>query len=109
VLPGLGLIDADVVRIPPAAGIKVPHVGWAELDTTGNSPLFPGAAQRERFYFVHTYHMRCDNPADIPATIHHGTRLCAAVSRGNVHGAQFHPEKSHRFGMRVLKSFAEIA
>ena len=107
-LLGLNLIDADVVRIPPAENVKVPHVGWAELDSTGNSPLFPRGLHGERFYFVHSYHMRCDNQKDVAATIHHGSDLCAAVSRGNVHGAQFHPEKSHRFGMRLLKSFAEI-
>ena len=109
VLGGLGLIDADVVRIPSVENVKVPHVGWAEVAPTGNSPLFGQTAHRERFYFVHSYHMRCDNPADVAATIHHGSELCAAVSRGNVHGVQFHPEKSHRFGMRLLKSFAELA
>jgi glutamine amidotransferase len=107
-LPGLGLIAADVVRIPAGAGVKVPHVGWAELDLAGASPLFRGAGANERFYFVHSYHVACDEPEDVAATIDYGGTLCVAVSRGNIHGVQFHPEKSHRFGMRLLRAFAEL-
>jgi glutamine amidotransferase len=107
-LPGLGLIAADVIRIPADAGVKVPHVGWAELDLSGTSPLFRGAAPNERFYFVHSYHVACDDPRDVAARIDYGGRLCVAVSKGNIHGVQFHPEKSHRFGMRLLRAFAEL-
>jgi imidazole glycerol-phosphate synthase subunit HisH len=106
--PGLGWIAADVVRIHPPQGssLKVPHVGWANVAPTGHSPLFPPAPTAERFYFVHSYHMRCDEPRDVAATVAYGEPLCCAVSRGNIHGVQFHPEKSHRFGMRVLQDFA---
>lgn len=108
VLPGLGLIDGDVVRIPTDTGVKVPHMGWSMLRSSGASPLFAGRDEEERFYFVHSYHMRCADSADVAATVHYGTELCVAVSRGNVHGVQFHPEKSHRFGMRLLRTFADI-
>jgi glutamine amidotransferase len=106
--PGLGWIAADVQRIVPPAGssLKVPHVGWAEVTPAGTSGLFPAGAERERFYFVHSYHMVCEEVADVAGTVDYGTPLCCAVSRGNIRGVQFHPEKSHRFGMRLLRDFA---
>ncbi len=107
---GLSLIDADVVRIErlPHSGRKVPHMGWAEVSVTRKSPIFPDMAVQERYYFAHSYYMKCHNPEDVTATIDYDTALCVAVSHGNVHGAQFHPEKSHRFGMRLLSTFAEL-
>jgi imidazole glycerol-phosphate synthase subunit HisH len=107
---GLGWIDADVRRIrsPAGSNLKVPHIGWSDLKPTGRSPLFPADTSRERFYFVHSYHVCCDNAADVAATIDYGGDLVCAVNHANIHGAQFHPEKSHRFGMRLLKSFAEL-
>jgi len=109
-LPGLGLLDAAAARLTPApaAGLKVPNIGWVEVDPAPGAPLFRDAAVRERFYFVHSYHLVCRDPADIAATIDYGGPVTVAVSRGNVHGVQFHPEKSHRFGMRLLKAFAEL-
>ena len=107
-LPGLGLIDADVVRIPAHAHLKIPHMGWAEVELGAPAVLFPATNERERFYFVHSYFLRCDNDADCAGTVNYGARMCVAVSHRNVHGVQFHPEKSHRFGMRLLNSFANM-
>ena len=106
--PGLGWIAADVRRIvaPAGSGLKVPHIGWAETRAPRTSELFSAAGQPERFYFVHGYHMVCDDARDVAAVIDYGSPMCCAVSHGNVHGVQFHPEKSHRFGMRLLESFA---
>jgi glutamine amidotransferase len=106
---GLGWIDADVRRIlpPEGSGLKVPHIGWSDIEPTGASPLFERLKDRERFYFVHSYHVVCDREADVAASIDYGGPLVCAVVRDNVHGAQFHPEKSHRFGMRLLRDFAE--
>lgn len=106
--PGLGWVAADVVRIPqPAgAGLKVPHMGWNEIAVRNPSEIFPAESDGERFYFAHSFHVVCDRPADTVATIRYGEELTCAVRSGNVHGAQFHPEKSHRFGMRVLRAFA---
>lgn len=106
--PGLGWLAADVVRIPQPArsGLKVPHMGWSEISVVNPGPLFPAEASGERFYFAHSYHVVCDDPRDTAATIRYGEELACAVRSGNVHGAQFHPEKSHRFGMRVLQAFA---
>lgn len=107
---GLGWIAADVQRIEPPIGsnLKVPHVGWSEVDPKYQSPLFPVNAERERFYFVHGYHVVCDYTSDILATVDYGQPLCCAVHRDNIWGVQFHPEKSHRFGMRLLTAFADL-
>jgi len=106
--PGLGWIDADVRRIRPAhESLKVPHIGWSDIEPTGASPLFERRTERERFYFVHSFHVVCDHDANVAATLDYGGPLVCAVVHGNVHGAQFHPEKSHRFGMRLLRSFAD--
>jgi len=109
-LPGLGWIPADVVRIEVAAGsgLKVPHIGWSDVAPQPGHSLFaapePGS-EAERFYFDHGYHMVCDNPTDQAATTEYGQTLCCAVQRGHIAGVQFHPEKSHRFGMRLLSAW----
>jgi glutamine amidotransferase len=106
---GLGWIDADVVRIRPTdAALKVPHIGWSDIEPTGTSPLFTRQPQPERFYFVHSFHVACDREADVAARIHYGDPLVCAVGRANIHGAQFHPEKSHRFGMQLLTRYAAL-
>lgn len=110
-LQGLGWIAADVRRIavPEGSRLKVPHIGWADVSPVGNGTLFvnvPAGEEPERFYFDHSYHMVCDDPADHAATIDYGHTLCCAVQRGHIAGVQFHPEKSHRFGMRLLTAWA---
>lgn len=105
---GLGLIAADVRRITPSGdGVKVPNMGWREVIPVGDNWLVRGDAEPERFYFAHSYHMVCDDPADIAAITDYDGVKTVAVAHDNVYGAQFHPEKSHRFGMRLLADFAE--
>ena len=106
--PGLGWIDADVVRIRPnlESNLKVPHIGWSDIEPSGSSPLFRPQESRERFYCVHSYHIVCDRADDVAARIDYGAPLVCAVGHGNIHGAQFHPEKSHRFGMRLFRDYA---
>jgi glutamine amidotransferase len=108
---GLGWIDADVRRITPPAGskLKVPHIGWMDVHVQRQSALFDPDGPVERFYFDHSYHVVCDRPTDAIATFDYDGPLCCAVNHGRVHGVQFHPEKSHRFGMRLLRSFATLA
>lgn len=105
---GLGWIDADVRRIvvPTGSALKVPHIGWIETQRTRHSSLFADPLPEERFYFDHSYHVVCDRPADVSAVIDYGAPLCCAVESGVIFGVQFHPEKSHRFGMRLLHAFA---
>ena len=109
--PGLGWVDADVrrIKVPIGSTLKVPHIGWTDVRPTRRSVLFEMSADAERFYFDHSYYVTCDHDRDVAAVIDYGTELCCALSVGNVSGVQFHPEKSHRFGMRLLKAFASHA
>ena len=108
--PGLSWLDAEVRRIsvPTGSGLKVPHIGWMDVRPTRNSSLFDLALPTERFYFDHSYHMVCGKSENVTAVIDYGDELCCAVGSGNVFGVQYHPEKSHRFGMRLLKAFASL-
>jgi len=108
---GLGLIPGRVIAFDRNSGLKVPHMGWNEVDVRKENPLislFDEAGRKNRFYFVHSFHAVCHNPADVLATAPYGKDITAAVSRGNIFGAQFHPEKSHKFGMSLMKKFVEL-
>ena len=105
---GLGWIEADVRRmtVPAGSGLKVPHIGWADVRPTRRSALFQPGSETERFYFDHSFYVSCDDDRNVIAVIDYGGELCCALSVGNICGVQFHPEKSHRYGMRLLKAFA---
>lgn len=109
-LPGLGYIDAKCIRIVPSAHrrLKVPNNGWQVTRPVKSSPLFPDSGEFNRFYYNHSYHMVCADPADVAADFDYGDPLCCAVQHDNVMGIQFHPEKSHQFGMRLFKRFASV-
>ena len=94
--------------IDPSSGLKVPHMAWSELAIERDNPLLPLGSGLQRFYFVHSYHVVCDDPSDAIATAEYGYRFAAGFARGNVYGLQFHPEKSHRFGMAALTRFLEL-
>jgi glutamine amidotransferase len=105
--PGLGAIAGEVARIPAEAdGLRLPHIGWNEVDVLVDSPLFHGLGERPYFYFVHSYAMTPADPSHVLATTPYGSDVCAAVGDGRVHGVQFHPEKSQRAGLRLLQNFA---
>ena len=107
-LPGLGWVDAAAHRFPGGRGLKVPHMGWNVVTPTRKSALTTGLPDESRFYFVHSYYVKADRPTDAILTANHGVTFDAALEAGNIFGAQFHPEKSHRFGMQVLANFASI-
>jgi len=106
---GLGWIEADVRRmtVPLGSELKVPHVGWTDVRPTRRSALFEPSPDMERFYFDHSFYVSCDDAKNVTAVIDYGGELCCALNVGNISGVQFHPEKSHRYGMRLLKAFAE--
>lgn len=109
--PGLGWLDAEVVAFDRpgllAQGLRVPHLGWADVQPVRPDPLF--AADGQRFYFVHSFHVRCADPSQVVAIADHGGRFTACARRGRIVGVQFHPEKSHRYGMELLRRFAEAS
>ena len=108
-LSGLGWIDAVAKKIEPTreSKLKVPHMGWSELAVVGASPLLAEAGAESRFYFAHSYHVVCSKPENMVAVADYGGPICCAIGAGNIFGVQFHPEKSHKFGMAVLRAFAE--
>ncbi len=109
--PGLDLIPFQTRRFAideAATGLKIPHMGWDRVSfTRPDSPLLHGLTEPQRYYFVHTYHAVCDRPDNILMQCEYGYEFTAAVCEGNVYGVQFHPEKSHHFGMAILRNFAE--
>jgi imidazole glycerol-phosphate synthase subunit HisH len=105
---GLGWLDAEVVPLRPASPAKVPHVGWNELHFDPHDWLFKGIpAHQTDFYFVHSFHMICRDPADRAATTDHGGDVTAVVRRGNLVAAQFHPEKSQDNGLQMLRNWLD--
>jgi glutamine amidotransferase len=106
--PGLGLLRARTVRFrfaePEHQGLKVPHMGWQRL-TRRAGRGWPSLTEEARFYFVHSYHVACERDEDVLATVRYGYEFAAAVARENIVATQFHPEKSHRFGMALLRDF----
>ncbi|MGD9702348.1 MAG: imidazole glycerol phosphate synthase subunit HisH [Acidimicrobiia bacterium] len=107
-LPGLGWVPGRVRqlagRVEP--GVRLPVMGWYYTEPVEHHDLVPRTDEAQRYYFVHSYFLDCDEPADVAATVDYGLPVTAAVQRGVVSGTQFHPEKSHRFGMELLRRFA---
>jgi len=109
-LPGLGWIAADVVKIDTGGdkALKIPHMGWSVVTPTRPNPLLPDDEGEQRFYHVHKYRAVCDREEDVLATANYGTTFTTAVHRDNIYGVQFHPEKSHRFGLALMRRFLAV-
>jgi glutamine amidotransferase len=109
-LAGLGWLDAHTVQFkfesPPA--LRIPHMGWNSIEACQPYPLIEKLYDHARFYFVHSYHLVCRNDADVLAWTSYGYPFASIVRRQNVMGVQFHPEKSHKYGMQLLRNFAEF-
>jgi imidazole glycerol-phosphate synthase subunit HisH len=110
-LPGLNWIPGRVRAFsnsPDAAGYPMPHMGWNDLQVKPGTKLFNGFEPHPRFYFLHSFYFDCEEKEHVTATATYGLQFDCVVSKGNIHGVQCHPEKSHRFGAHLLKNFAEI-
>ncbi len=110
-LAGLGWIAGDTKRFrfgPENPRLKVPHMGWNFIEQAKPAALLEGLPPESRFYFVHSYHLVCDDPNDVLTWTTYGLRFASAVQRDNIWGTQYHPEKSHKFGMAVLKNFLAL-
>ena len=106
--PGLGWIPGRVRAFRTAAppGLMVPHLGWDDVRPTGPDPLFAEPATDLRFYFLHSFFVECERSADAAAVCDYGLPFACAVSAGHIKGVQFHPEKSHEYGTRLLHRYA---
>jgi len=103
---GLGWIDADVVRLEPSdTTLRVPHIGWNEVQYRSASPFFASLAPTPEFYFAHSYHLKCADEAEVEATCDYGLPVTAAVRKNNIFATQFHPEKSQDNGISLLEKF----
>lgn len=108
-LTGLGWLDAETVRFkfgPQEKELKIPHMGWNTVKVCKNTNLFDGIEKEPRFYFVHSYHVVCANEKDVLTKSAHGYEFVSAFVKDNITGVQFHPEKSHKFGMIFLRNWA---
>lgn len=109
-LKGLALIDAHFKRFSfeNTTSLNIPHVGWNRANVVKNNSLIPNDGTEQRFYFTHSYHAVCSEETDVLAITDYGYPFPSVYCRGNVFGVQFHPEKSHRFGMALIKRFLQI-
>jgi imidazole glycerol-phosphate synthase subunit HisH len=108
---GLGLVDAEFKKFSfdPQLPLRVPHVGWNKVNIVKSNPLFSNDELNDRrFYFTHSYHAVCNDKESILATTSYGIDFTSIYYKDNVYGVQFHPEKSHKFGMAMMKKFLEI-
>ena len=105
---GLGILPGRILRIPSGPGLKIPHMGWNSLEIKPQSRLFQGIESGAYVYFVHSYYLQAENEKLVSATARYGVQIHAAVERENVFGCQFHPEKSSRIGLGILKNFLEL-
>ena len=107
-LNGLGWFDAETVKFDLDTTIfKVPHMGWNEVKVEKPNKLFEDMYDEPRFYFVHSYHIKCNKKEDVLLTTKYGYDFVCGIRKDNIYGAQFHPEKSHKYGMKLLKNFAD--
>ncbi|MBS1635486.1 MAG: imidazole glycerol phosphate synthase subunit HisH [Bacteroidetes bacterium] len=107
---GLGYIPAATVKFEfkEQTHLKIPHMGWNFVRTNQQSQITEGFTDDYRFYFVHSYKVVCDHPEHVVLRTDYGGWFDSAVQKDNIYGAQFHPEKSHRYGMHLLKNFSKI-
>lgn len=106
---GLGILKGEILRIPDREDLKVPHIGWNSLKLQNQGRLFAGLEEEPYVYFVHSYYLKAADPQIVKAVTEYGVRIDASVESGNVFACQFHPEKSSRTGLAILKNFAELS
>ena len=110
-LDGLKWIDSEILKFDESLiqqRTKLPHMGWNDVTPVSNHPLFSGLEKEAIFYFLHSFYFKCNNPTDSIAVSDYGISFTSAVNRDNIFGIQFHPEKSHQYGEKLLHNFANL-
>jgi imidazole glycerol-phosphate synthase subunit HisH len=109
-IDGLGWIDGEVIKFKlQGQQLRVPHMGWNNVNVSNGNKLVQGLDANSKFYFVHSFHFRLNNQKqDAVLTTNYGEEFVSAFAQNNIYGVQFHPEKSHKYGMQLLKNFAEL-
>lgn len=105
---GLGVLKGKIVKIPPSPGLKIPHMGWNSLHLQNSGRLFRGIPDETYVYFVHSYYLQAEEPEIVKAVTDYSTCIHASVEKGNIFACQFHPEKSSRYGLKILENFARL-
>ena len=105
---GLGLLKGEILRIPSKPGMKIPHMGWNSIGIKPDSRLFAGIEDQAYVYFVHSYYLHAADESQVAADTEYITHIHAAVESGNIYACQFHPEKSGRVGLAILKNFVDL-
>ena len=105
---GLGILKGEILKIPETEGLKIPHMGWNSLTFQNQGRVFKGLDEHPYVYFVHSYYLKAEEESIVKATTQYGVTIHASVEKGNVFACQFHPEKSSRAGLQMLKNFAEL-
>ena len=109
---GLGWIDAETIKFNfnnvVGNKLNIPHMGWNNIKSVQNNSLLEGIEPDSRFYFVHSYHVSCGDSKNILSTTFYGYEFVSSIMEGNILGVQFHPEKSHKFGMKLLNNFVRL-
>ena len=107
-VPGLGILRGQICRIPAGEGLKIPHIGWNSLDVKDPTGIFEKLPQNPYVYFVHSYYLKATDSQEVAATTQYGVTIDAAVHRRNLYAVQFHPEKSGRVGLQMLRNFVAL-
>ena len=105
---GLGVLKGEILRIPDAPGLKIPHMGWNSLKFPNRGRLFRGISDESYVYFVHSYYLKAEDEKIVTATAEYGTKIQASVEKGQIFACQFHPEKSSDVGIQILNNFVEL-
>lgn len=107
-VPGLGILDGQILRIPDKEGLKIPHIGWNSIEIKPDGRLFKGIENNSYVYFVHSYYLKAEDENIVKATTSYSTNIHASVEKSNIFACQFHPEKSGDIGLKILENFAKI-
>jgi glutamine amidotransferase len=107
---GLGWFDAETIKFKfdTSSNLKIPNMGWQDVIVKKSSKLTQNLPEDSRYYFVHSYHLKCRHNEDVILSSNYGYEFACGIEKGNIVGVQFHPEKSHKFGMALLKNFVEL-